>query len=490
MTTLAVRFESKVDRSGEHHLWTGSKKADGSGKMKVDGRTVAARRVAWELQHGELPPTTDVRGCPDHKACVRVEHLSLATGNETPTITAARRSRRGGGSMTEISPGVYKLFVVAGYHDDGRPRRVVRTVRASRPQAAKALAEFVAEVGDGRGLPAPDAKSMTVDALLEQYLASCEDDSDDNPKALAHSTLVRYRDLKKNWITPVIGGVRLSKLSDEHIDRCFARMRSAGKSHSHMNNAKALLSGALRWAKRRRLVRQNPLDGFELPRSKYVAREVMPPEIDELVALLNGAAEHAPDIAPVLSLAATTGMRRGELSGLQRGKVDLKAGRLFVDRAVNDAGGEVVEKPTKTHQTRWVSLDPASVRVLSGHLRDMEKRAAQFGTVLDDNDYVFSLEADCSKPMRPEYMTRRMRQLRRVLDLGNADFDATILALRKFTSTELMDAGFNPSLVSGRQGHTVQVLLNHYSKARRSADKKAAAHLGRRVHGRTSQTGA
>lgn len=46
-----------------------------------------------------------------------------------------------------------------------------------------------------------------------------------------------------------------------------------------------------------------------------------------------------------------------------------------------------------------------------------------------------------------------------------------------------MDAGFNPSLVSGRQGHTVQVVLQHYSKARRSADRAAAEHLGRRVHG-------
>jgi hypothetical protein len=27
---LADRFEAKVDRSGEHHLWTGAKKADGT----------------------------------------------------------------------------------------------------------------------------------------------------------------------------------------------------------------------------------------------------------------------------------------------------------------------------------------------------------------------------------------------------------------------------------------------------------------------------
>ena len=45
-------------------------------------------------------------------------------------------------------------------------------------------------------------------------------------------------------------------------------------------------------------------------------REVIPPEIDELIALLNEANEFDTELAPVLALAATTGLRRGELSGL------------------------------------------------------------------------------------------------------------------------------------------------------------------------------
>lgn len=64
------------------------------------------------------------------------------------------------------------------------------------------------------------------------------------------------------------------------------------------------------------------------------------------------------------------------------------------------------------------------------------------------------------------------------------DFDGSILALRKFTSSELLDAGFNLSMVAQRQGHGPQVLARHYSKSRASADKKAAEHLGRVVHNR------
>ncbi len=385
--------------------------------------------------------------------------------------------------MTEVRPGVFKLSVVAGRHADGTVRRSFRTFHGSRSEAAKALASFVTEVGDGTSLPPPASKTMTLDDLLARYIDSCREESDENAKAWEQSTLYRYDGIRRNWISPTIGPVRLSQVSEEHIDRCFAKMRRLGASRSHMNQVRSLLSGAFKWARRRKLVTRNPLLGYEIPKSKYVPHEVVPPEVEELIALLNGAVEHTPDIAPVLSLAATTGMRRGELSGLRRSGLDLSGGRLLVERAVSDAGGVVVEKGTKTHQTRWVSLDPTTAELLVRHVEAMDDRAALAGARMAEDPFVFSLEADCSKPMRPDYMTRRTGQLRKQLGLQAGSFDATILALRKFTSTELMDAGFNPSLVSGRQGHTVQVMLLHYSKARRSADRAAAEHLGRRVHG-------
>lgn len=64
----------------------------------------------------------------------------------------------------------------------------------------------------------------------------------------------------------------------------------------------------------------------------------------------------------------------------------------------------------------------------------------------------------------------------------NLNFDGSILGLRKFISSELLDAGFNISVVAERQGHGPQVLNRHYSKSRASSDKRAAEHLGQVVH--------
>ena len=182
-------------------------------------------------------------------------------------------------------------------------------------------------------------------------------------------------------------------------------------------------------------------------------------------------------------LARRPQVRRGELSGLRRNRLRLDRNELVVDTAINDAGGIVVEKSTKTKRNRCVSLDPVTIGLLRQHLADMDQRAATCGVTVAEDGFVFSLDPTCRTPMRPELMTRRMRQLRKALGIRPGEFDATILALRKWTSTELMDAGFNPSTVSGRQGHTVQVMLQHYSSRRRSADQAAAQHLGNKVHG-------
>ena len=103
---------------------------------------------------------------------------------------------------------------------------------------------LVAEVGDGAKIPHPDGKDLTVNELIRMYLRACSEESEDNPKVLAHSTLVRYEDLRKNWIGPGMRTIRVRSLSEDDIDRVFAVMRKAGKSYCHMNQAKALLNGA------------------------------------------------------------------------------------------------------------------------------------------------------------------------------------------------------------------------------------------------------
>ena len=473
-----VRFEAKIDRSGDHHLWLGARSSSGSGQVRVDGKLLTAARAAYEIVHGLVPNDVRVLGCPDEPACVRVDHLRLDGHHTISASTRAKRAPRGGGTIESKSPGVWKIGITAGFDASGQRRRTFRTVRGTRTDAAKALAALVTEVGDGSRLQRQSDKQLTVDALVEWYLEFAAED-----RGLDHSTLIGYANGYSHWLKDLIGSKRASGITMAELDKAFGRMRRAGLSRSRMNNTRSLLSGAYKWGKRHGMVTSNPVIGFELPTSKHTPRPTTAPELDELLRVLDTADKHDEILAPVLQLGATTGLRRGELSGLRRDRLRLDRNELVVDNAINDAGGTVVEKQTKTRSRRVVSLDDATVALLRQHLAEMDARAALCGTEVASNGFVFSLDPTCATPFRPELMTRRMRNLRTEYGLTDGSFDATILALRKWTTSELMDAGFNPAAVSGRQGHTVQVMLHHYSTRRQSADRAAAAHLGERVHG-------
>jgi hypothetical protein len=66
-------------------------------------------------------------------------------------------------------------------------------------------------------------------------------------------------------------------------------------------------------------------------------------------------------------------------------------------------------------------------------------------------------------------------------------FDGSIVALRKFTSSELLDAGFSVKVAASHQGHSPETLQRYYAQRRDSADTKAAEHLGRVVHRRANR---
>jgi integrase len=443
---------------------------------------------------------------------------------------------------------VWKLSVSAGRYDDGSIRRLHRTVHTtSEANATRELQAFVADVRGTVAAKSKHDRDATVDDAIEQFLT----EHLLSEKGREQRTVDDYRRLHLKWFAPEIGRRRVSDVDDDAIDRIFGRMRRAGLSRSRMNHARSLYAPFFRWAKRRRLITRSPMADFQLPTSTYISREHTPPEVEQLSLLLEAAVEVVPDVAPLLTLGAVTGMRRGELVTVRRSRVRVDQGQLVVDAA---SDGKRV-KPTKTRKERTVAIDSATVQMLQRHCAQMDERAALCGLEIGPDAFVFSLALDCSTPMPPDHVTKRVALLKEHLGIANkspqtialedealrlfrtgppqrtrqvagrsatggmsyaaigrelgrsdrwakmavtsaerreaasvrsrkadAAFDGSILALRKFTSSELLDAGFNVSMVAQRQGHGPQVLIKHYAKGRLTADRKAAEHLGRVVH--------
>ena len=509
---------------------------------------MTAHRVAWELAHGPLSANERIVACPTNPACVRIDHLSLEAAQHTGRSRRSR-ARKGTGSMRLVRPGTWELRVSVGRWQNGRLRSLTRTVRArTESAAAKLLAEFVDEVSGGQLPDTREIRDLSFDQALErfltEYLAA--------EKGRADKTITDYRYLHQRWFAPKLGTKAVKRIEAGDMDRLFGSMRRAGLSASRLNQAKSLYVPFFRWAKRNGITSRNPMADFQLPTSTYRSSERTPPEIEELSLLLATAVEVTPDIAPVLVLGAVTGVRRGELVAIPRSAVEWKKNQITIDTAVT-ATGKV--KSTKTRRGRTFHVDPETIAMLARHCDDIDERAVTDGLELAADPFLFSLAPDCSTPMPPDYLTKRVgvlkghlgiedkrpevialedealrlrratlpvrpvgkpgplpkggmsfreighelgrserwanlavaaaerREEARVSGRSELDFDGSILALRKFTSSELLDAGFNLSVVAERQGHGPQVLTRHYSKSRASSDKRAAEHLGRVVHG-------
>jgi hypothetical protein len=105
---------------------------------------------------------------------------------------------------------------------------------------------------------------------------------------------------------------------------------------------------------------RDPMANFQLPTSQYVSKERTPPEIEELSLLLAEAVAVIPDVASLLVLGATSGMRRGELVGIRRSRIDWTQHRITVDSAID---GKRV-KGTRTRKERSFYVDEETMALL------------------------------------------------------------------------------------------------------------------------------
>ncbi len=452
------------------------------------------------------------------------------------------------GSMRKLRKGSWELRLTAGRWSDGRPRTYYRTVEASGEADASAqLVAFVNEMRSAQGPADRSLRDLSIDEALELFLTEYLG----NEKGREPKTINDYRKLHEKWFSPDIGEKKVNRVDTAEMDRLFGAMRASGLSASRLNQAKSLYLPFFRWAKRRGMTTRDPMVNFEVPTSSYLATERTPPEVDQLTALLTTATEVVPDVAPLLTLGAVTGMRRGELVGIRRSRVMWNDLRIVVDTAITSSKGV---KGPKTRRQRSFHVDAGTMAMLRSVCDAMDERAHLAGVSLCADPYIFSLASDCSRPIPPDYFTKQVgvlkghlgiedkrpetvqmenealrlrrqppgprpagmtgppprgglsfreigeqfgrserwaalaiqaaerREIAKAAGLGQVHFDGSILALRKFTSSELLDAGFNISMVAQRQGHGPQVLARHYSKARASSDRKAADHLGRVVH--------
>lgn len=357
--------------------------------------------------------------------------------------------RNGERGIYAITPGVWRIRVSAGVdHARSTAGRVVyrsieRRVTGTMTEARAARARLIVESQQGRY----GGTDATVGELLDAWLRELK------RVGRAPSTLRGYRSAIDAHVRPTFGEVKVRKVTARLLADHLAGLTESGLAAPTVRKVMACLSSAFSQAMRWEWINKDPTKLVRGPAMANPRPKI--PTVDEVVRLLAAAEEsRTPETARAIWLSATTGVRRGELCGLRIGDFDLEAGKMTVERAISD------ESVWTTKNRRWreVSVDPLTVEVVRSQILVLELRAAEAGTVLAGDAYLFSDRPDGREPWRPDRVTLAFRRI-----AAREKLPVTFHQLRKFMESSALDAGFSVAEVAHRAGHDPAVLLRHYA---------------------------
>lgn len=347
-----------------------------------------------------------------------------------------------------------------------RRRQRSRMFKGTSGEADTELAAMVTEASGERAGPGTEAP---LSELIDRWLDLVADD-------LSPTTLEGYRCTVKVQIAPVLGSRPVGEITTAEIDALYRELLKTRKPAT-VRQTHAILRRAFRQAVRWGWLTVNPAINATPPPVRK-KKHIMPTP-KQLAALLAAADTLDPDLGCLLRVAATSGARRGELLGLHESRVNLDTGVLLIDRNIVQAGGVLIEKDTKTHQDRSVSLDAGTVAVLRRHLVRARERALAGGIGRALDPYVFSASVDGSVAMTPDVVSAAFRRLAKTHAPGVRLHD-----LRHFSATQLLAGGVPVKTVSARLGHgSAAMTLDVYAAALPQADQPAADLLGSLLDG-------
>ena len=244
----------------------------------------------------------------------------------------------------------------------------------------------------------------------------------------------------------------------------------------------SILSGAFAAAQRWEWTDRNPTRSAKPPTNIRLPIPATSP--DDVARVIAEARDRSAALGLYLWLVVVTGARRGELCGLQIRDVDLDRGLVNVAFNYVVRGGQRIRKDTKTHQDRWLAIDPDTCTLIATYLEEIRAELATVGVELRHDAYLFSNDPAHCGPWNPDWATHKVAEA-----AAAAGVKLDIKGGRHYTASQLLAGGFDLRNTAARLGHSGggATTLRHYADPVPEVDRRAAAYLARLTAGPTSE---
>lgn len=258
------------------------------------------------------------------------------------------------------------------------------------------------------------------------------------------------------------------------FDTVEKKQALSGKTALHHHRLiSSILEKAVKW----QVIYSNPCTRVEPPKAERKEAEYLDEtQAQQLIECLQS--EPLPYRA-MITVLLYTGMRRGELCGLEWSDIDFDNCLIDISRtSLYLPGKGIFNDDTKTESSkRVIKIPDEAIEILKEHRKEQMTAKFKLGDKWIDSGKVFTQWN--GKPIHPDTITAWFAQFIKKNNLPHIHLHS----LRHTNATLLIASGADLRTVSKRLGHSnMTTTSNIYTHAIKSADERAAELLGDILH--------
>lgn len=343
----------------------------------------------------------------------------------------------------------------------------------TKAEAERARTRLLRDIDTGRYV---EPSKMTVAELLDEWLELSKN-------SVRESTWRSYNENVRLHVVPTLGSIVVQSLTAAHLNSLYKNLLVSGRadhrgglSPKTVRNIHVCLRLALSHAAKTNVVTRNVATDANPPRqSGLTGREMRTWSAEQLRHFLSNISGDRYFAAYVL--AATTGMRRGEVLGLTWDDIDLGAKTVSVRQTLLSIRYEVKRSEPKTQRSkRCIALDAYTVEALRVHKAHQDMERGHYHPSPKFPNLVFTTEV--GSPPQPDNFSKLFETLVKRSGLPRIRFHD----LRHTAATLALRQGIHPKVVSERLGHsTISMTLDLYSHAVPALQQEAADLLAKLI---------
>ena len=382
------------------------------------------------------------------------------------------------GSIEKRGKNSYRLIVSEGYDLHGKPLIHRKTVHGTKKEAEVELAKFVTEVQSGLVI---DGKALRFSEFVEIWKR------DYGSKELAPSTYKRYCRMLETRLLPYFGHFYINKIKPTDIMKFYDLLekdtqlvRKQGNNGAktkkplsgktileHHRLLRAMLHKAVYW----QLIVTNPAERVQPPKARKPKRKSYDDEQTKiLLENLEQLSIEDTKYKVAIILTVFTGVRVGELMGLEWQDVDFKNGIISINRSsqyLADMG--VFTKVPKTESSiREIAIPEFIISLLEEYKLWYEEQKSIYGELWTNSDRLF-VQSD-GNPMHPSTISKWFVKYVGQIGLPVINFHG----LRHTNASLLVAQNIDIAVISARLGHAqISTTLDFYVHPLLSHNRKA-----------------